>query len=152
MPSVPPPYSSRRTRPTMVAMDTAADRQQITELFARYYTAVDEHDADAFVALWAEDGVFDSGYLHFEGREQLHAFIANHDVQTRHFVSNVFIDLDGDQARAHSYMLVVPSVGKAEVTATAHCVSELRKSDGRWRLTRHTYRADPSFTPPEVPA
>jgi ketosteroid isomerase-like protein len=138
-----------QVRPATHQLD---DRLEIHELLSRYYIAVDEHDADAWVALWTEEGVFDSGYLHLEGRAQLHQFMAGHDVQTRHLVTNVRTEVQGDRALAESYMLVVPRVDKPEVIATAHCRSELRKVDGRWKLTRHTYKPDPSYVPSSSPS
>jgi ketosteroid isomerase-like protein len=133
-------------------MNDLDDRLEIHELLSRYYLAVDAHDAEAWVALWTEEGVFDSGHFHFEGKAQLHQFMSGHDVQTRHLVTNVCTEVQGDRALAESYMLVVPMVGKPEVIATAHCRSELLKVDGCWKMARHTYRPHPSFVPPDPPS
>jgi uncharacterized protein (TIGR02246 family) len=131
-------------------MSDTLDRLEIHELFSRYYTAVDAHDATGWTALWTEDGVFDSGHFHFEGKQQLHGFMSQHNAQTRHLVTNVFVEVQGERATAQNYMLVVPTTGKAEVIASAHCRSELRKVEGRWKLARHIYRPDPSFVPPGI--
>lgn len=133
-------------------MTNRDDAAEIAELFNRYYTAVDTADAEGWLGLWAPDGVYDSGHVRAEGLEQLRAFITAHTVHTRHLSTNVFADVSGTRAVASNYMVVLPTSGKAEVIATAHCRSELVKRDGRWRLTRHTYRPDLNFLPPGVGA
>lgn len=131
---------------------THDDRSEIQDLFARYYTFVDTHDVDGWVSLWTQDGRYDSGHVRAEGTEALTAFMAGHVVHTRHLVSNVTVDVEGDRARATNYMTVLPVAGEPEVIATALCRSELRRVDGRWRLASHVYRPDPSFLPPGVGA
>lgn len=133
-------------------MSRAEAIAEVNDILARYYTFVDTHDVDGWVALWAPDGVFDSGHQRAEGHAELRSFLAGHVVHTRHLVSNVSVDVDGDRAVASSYMAVLPTAGKPDVVATAHCRSELRLIEGRWRLTRHVYRPDPSFVPPGVGA
>ena len=73
-------------------------------------------------------------------------------VQTRHLATNVYADVQGEKAVASNYMVVLPTSGKPEVIATAHCRSQLVKREGRWRLTQHSYEPDVSFLPPGVGA
>src|SRR5262245_43038655 len=121
---------------------------EVHELFARYYTAIDSADPAGWVACWADDGVFDSGGKHAQGKENLRAFIDEHvamGFKTRHFCTNVFVDIKGDQATASNYMMVRSAVDQNAQTATAICKSKLRRVGGAWKLTEHRYQADPSF-------
>lgn len=131
---------------------THDDRAEIHDLFARYYTYVDTHDVERWVSLWTADGRYDSGHVQAAGTAALTAFLAGHVVHTRHLVSNVTVEVEGDRARATNYMTVLPVAGRPDVIATALCRSELRRVDGRWRLASHVYRPDPSFLPPGVGA
>jgi predicted SnoaL-like aldol condensation-catalyzing enzyme len=133
-------------------MTTRDDAAEISELFSRYYTAVDTADAEGWLRLWAPNGVYDSGHQRAEGPAQLRAFISGHVVHTRHLVTNVFADVSGETAVASNYMVVLPTSGTPDVIATAHCRSELAKVQGRWLLTRHQYEPDVSFLPPGVGA
>jgi ketosteroid isomerase-like protein len=131
-----------------VSTQTGADHIEIHELFARYYVAVDTHDSETWFGLWAEDGVFDSGRIRAEGMDELRTFTAGHkkmNLQTRHFCTNVFVDVDGDEASATNYMLVRSTVDQSAQSATALCESKLRKVDGEWKFTEHVYETDPSF-------
>ena len=127
---------------------TGADRIEIYELFARYYVAVDTHDPETWLELWTDDGVFDSGRIRAEGRDGLRAFMAEHekmDLRTRHFCTNVFVDVDGDEASATNYLLVRSTVDQSAPSATVLCESRLRRVDGQWKFTEHVYETDPSF-------
>lgn len=128
------------------------DLASIQDLFARYYTHVDTHDVDGWVALWAPDGRFDSGHVRASGTAELRAFLDGHVVHTRHLVSNVTADVEGDRARTTHYMTVLPVAGKPDVIATAMCRTELVRIGGHWRIAEHVYRPDPSFLPPGVGA
>ena len=133
-------------------MTTRDDAAEIAELFNRYYTAVDTSDVEGWLRLWAPQGVYDSGHVRAEGPKQLREFISGHVVHTRHLATNVFADVKGDRAAASNYMVVLPTSGKPDIIATAHCTSELVKLDGQWRLTLHRYEPDVSFLPPGVGA
>jgi predicted SnoaL-like aldol condensation-catalyzing enzyme len=132
-----------------------ADIADIADIFARYYIAVDTHDVEGWLALWSEDGELDSGHVRARGLAELRAFIADHVVHTRHLVTNVTVDVEADTGRAiaQHYMMVLPTNGKPDPIATAHCRSDLaRDARGAFRLVRHVYRPDPSFLPPGVGA
>jgi uncharacterized protein (TIGR02246 family) len=128
--------------------NVVSDKLEVHELFARYYTAVDTADADGWLSLWADDGVFDSGKIQAQGKENLRKFIVEHfsmHLETRHYCANVFVDMDGDRAAASSYMLVRSAVDQSAQTATAMCRSKLRKVGNAWKLTEHRYKTDSSF-------
>ena len=90
------------------------DEKAIRDLISRYCFVVDrvpERDADAFSAMFTEDGVWNGVSLgkRVEGRKQLRDFISEvyrSDAIYRHLVANVIITVDGDRATAHSYVHV----------------------------------------------
>jgi ketosteroid isomerase-like protein len=125
------------------------DRILIHELFGRYYHAVDTKDAEGWLALWADDGLLSNAPHEARGREQLAVFARDHVADpgkhTRHLVTNVFCDVDGDRAAATSYMLVVDSAVQDAQRATAICHSDLVRDGDGWKLRRHVFQTDPSF-------
>jgi ketosteroid isomerase-like protein len=128
---------------------TARDRILIHELLGRYYHAVDTKHAEGWLALWADDGLLSNAPHEARGREQLAVFARDHVADpgkhTRHLVTNVFCDVDGDRAAATSYMLVVDSEVQDAQRATAICHSDLVRDGNGWKLRRHVFQTDPSF-------
>src|SRR5690606_33591256 len=55
----------------------AEDRAQIEELMWRYARALDTFDADAYAAVYTEDGEFKAGGNATKGREALRQMVAN---------------------------------------------------------------------------
>jgi ketosteroid isomerase-like protein len=126
-----------------------SERILIHELLGRYYHCVDTKDVDGWLSLWTEDGLLSNEPNEARGTEQLTAFarehIADPEKHTRHLVTNVFCDVDGDEADATSYMLVVDSDVQDAQRATAICRSRLTRSGGTWKLRSHVFKTDPSF-------
>jgi ketosteroid isomerase-like protein len=86
------------------------DDKAIRDLISRYCFLVDrDRDADAFTAMFTEDGVWNSASLgmRVEGRKQLRDFIEGvygSDAVYRHLIANAIISIDGDRATARSYV------------------------------------------------
>jgi hypothetical protein len=77
------------------------DIEKIKQLKHRYCSLCDGgYDADALVALFTEDAVWDGGSLGLaEGRDQIHRFFAAVGDRvgfTNHYVTNPIIDIEGD--------------------------------------------------------
>jgi ketosteroid isomerase-like protein len=125
------------------------DRILIHELLGRYYHCVDTRDAEGWLALWADDGLLANPPSEARGREALAAFarehVADEQKHTRHLVTNVFCDVDGDRADATSYMLVIDSEVQDAQHASAICHSSLVRTADGWRLRSHVFSTDPSF-------
>ena len=91
-----------------------ADEAAIRRVIDRYCHAVDRGSADDVAALFHKDGTLLATHETdgvYKGREAVRGWYANyHDTfraklkQLRHKISNVVIELDGDEARAVSYM------------------------------------------------
>jgi ketosteroid isomerase-like protein len=127
------------------------DDKAIRELISRYCFLVDrvrDRDADAFTAMFTEDGVWNSASLgmRVEGRKQLRDFIAGvygNDAVFRHLIANTIISIDGDRATAHSYVHVSNlATGTPVCFMIAFYDDELVKQNGRWLFKVRNVRND----------
>src|SRR5689334_19264950 len=96
-----PAHGVRREERTMaLATD---DILAIQKLIADYNHAVDAGDGPTFAALFVESGSLDSGFNVIKGHDELRDFagmVPSMAPGARHWVSNVSIDGDGDEATA----------------------------------------------------
>jgi hypothetical protein len=94
---------------------TVEDRVQIHDLHARYAYAFDGADADAWAAVFTDDGRFaPPGLDAVVGTEALHGFISARSRDApgmRHLVVNILVEPDGDAARGRAYFLASPLGG-----------------------------------------
>lgn len=87
-----------------------ADCQALSIAYAR---AIDFRDYDAFVDLFAEDGVLDTG-TPLEGRAAIAEALTRRpdELRSRHVLTNIFIDvLSGSEARGISYLSLYRHIG-----------------------------------------
>lgn len=115
----------------------------ITKLVADYSHAADDGDAEAFGALFAEDGVLDLGTAAMEGRQQIAEFgaaVPSRIPGARHHVSNLSIRVDGPTASARSYLQVfgtAPTEGAApSIVTSGRYLDEFKLVHGRWLFAR----------------
>ncbi len=127
------------------------DDKAIRELISRYCFLVDrvrDRDADAFTAMFTEDGVWNSASLgrRIEGRKQLRDFIVEvygNDAVFRHLIANTIISIDGDRATAHSYVHVSNlATGTPVCFMIAFYDDELVKQNGKWLFKVRNVRDD----------
>ena len=123
-----------------------ADKEQIAEVLIRYATGIDFKDWALLRTCWTEDVDADYGEVgHFSGAdaitglmEQLHNTMG----PTYHRLSNFAIAVDGDCARARSYvhavLQAVPDDGASWVEALGHYDDELVRTSNGWRIARRT--------------
>jgi uncharacterized protein (TIGR02246 family) len=125
------------------------EEKAIRELLSAYCFCVDRGDADAFVELFTEDGVWDRGrWGRVEGREALHDYLSAaaggktpREVKTRHFSANEVISIEGDTAAARSYVLVMNAAPTPPVPLVlGHYEDRLVKAGGRWRFKSRCLR------------
>jgi uncharacterized protein (TIGR02246 family) len=126
------------------------DREAIRELFNRYNFAADTGDAQSFAETWAEDGALSTGRNLVQGRARFFDSISDPDGVHKaeiegkgslHTIGSLTIRVDGDQAWAEGPSVVWVREGKtfrAYVAAYNHW--DLRKTDGRWEVTRREAR------------
>lgn len=119
-------------------MDLEA-REAIKELKYEYIDALDAPDPDRFVGLFTEDATFEAGsYGTVTGRDGVREFVdyrAADDRAYYHMATNPRIDVDGDEASAHWYYLVlkVADDGPTEWGQGTY-EDEYRRVDGEWRI------------------
>ena len=116
----------------------------INDLFVRYTTALDAGDVDTIVGCFTEDGALESPAVGIcagrqgirEFAERFARFRANGS-QLRHFISNLAVQVNGEEARATCYLLnVITRGGKTELMAPGRYDCRLAKVGGEW-LFKH---------------
>jgi uncharacterized protein (TIGR02246 family) len=120
------------------------DRQMINDLFVRYTTALDAGDVETIVGCFTEDGALESPAVGvYAGRQGIREFaerfarFRERGSQLRHFISNLAVQVNGDEARATCYLLnVITRDGRTELMAPGRYDCRLQKIGGQW-LFKH---------------
>ncbi len=126
----------------------ADDWQAISNLLMRYADLVDAGQLSECAALFSDatyrvvrtDG---RDSVHCQGADEVAAFFsgtilyADGTPRTKHLISNVAIDLDGDRARARSYVTVLQQTDTLPLQpiASGRYVDELARVEGAWVFT-----------------
>jgi uncharacterized protein (TIGR02246 family) len=129
------------------------DRQMISDLFVRYTTALDAGDVETIVGCFTEDGTLESPAVGvYAGRQGIREFAERfarfHErgSQLRHFVSNLAVQLEGDEARATCYLLtVITRNGKTELMPPGRYDCRLEKIGGQWLFGHRLVVLDGEF-------
>jgi hypothetical protein len=91
---------------------------------------VDTQNKEAWLGLWTEEGLLQNGDNVARGREQLQQFADDHITapakHTWHMATNIFTEVNGEEATAVNYMLVIDSLVQQAQHATAICQSRLK--------------------------
>ena len=130
------------------------DVHEIEKLKARYADAVDggwtgvtPHDADAVLALFTEDGAWDSGaFGGGQGHEEIRAFMKTGGAIMPfafHHISNPQIEVEGDHATARWHaILAVTTEDQAKLHVGIYDDRMVRTCNGwRFELLRFTLAA-----------
>lgn len=129
-------------------MLSADDRLSILETIARYNLAADRRDVEATVSLYADDGFIDGDFQARPGDEfaaDLEKIFEMEGTLKRHMSVNHVIEGGEDRATIDSLLVVVEGEEAPGVGASALIRDEMVKRDGRWLITRHTVKIDPSM-------
>jgi len=116
----------------------------INDLFVRYTTALDAGDVETIVACFTEDGALESPAVGvYAGRQGIREFaerfarFRERGSQLRHFISNLAVQVQGNEARATCYLLnIITRDGKTELMAPGRYDCLLAKVAGEW-LFKH---------------
>ena len=125
----------------------------ISDLFVRYTTALDAGDVETIVGCFTEDGTLESPAVGvYAGRQGIREFAERfarfHDrgSQLRHFISNLAVQFEGDEARATCYLLtVITRNGKTELMPPGRYDCRLAKVDGQWLFSHRLVVLDGEF-------
>lgn len=129
------------------------DRAEIEALMWRYVRALDTLDADAYAAVFTEDGAFGSGQNQQKGRAALHKMVSDlkksraereakgepKSPAMYHSIFNHTIEFrDRDHATYHSYWATLFAGSGQEtpprVAAVGRGVDELVRVNGQWLI------------------
>jgi len=121
---------------------TAADHLEILELVARYNHAVDSADAQARADTFTDDAVFESPGRVLRGRADFLQPIDPDRRNGRHWVDNVVIEGDGNEARLHCYLMLIDVAGSPKVRVTGVYEDTLRRVGGAWKFAHRRFTRD----------
>jgi 3-phenylpropionate/cinnamic acid dioxygenase small subunit len=136
--------------------DERADRDEIADVLVRYATGIDTKDWPRFRTCFVDDvhadygeiGVWDGVDAITDYMTETHAGMPD----TKHMLSNIAIDLDGDEATASTYVhavLVLTYEPPSSVDAVGRYVDRLVRTPDGWRIRERTFRTTRiAFSPP----
>ena len=147
----------------------ATDREGIEDAIYRFVEGIDKRDAELLASAFTEDIVFDLGGIDasvsshepYEGRDFTVRQLMSHvgQLDTMHAVTNIRVDVDGDQAHLTCYLIGQhhrpgqgPSADHGDHLWLGNFFdSHLVRRDGHvWRIRRH--RVDSSWVNGNVAA
>jgi ketosteroid isomerase-like protein len=137
-----------------MAAASLADWFAINNAFIRYATELDRGNVEAVVDCFSEDARLVSPVMgDFRGHAGIRDFASRTErlkreegVQFRHVVSNLVVDVDGDEAHATCYLLDFKTRdGKTVLLSPGEYECTLRKSGGRWLFERRAVVMDSPF-------
>jgi uncharacterized protein (TIGR02246 family) len=124
------------------AVRAQADRQAIHDLCALYARAVDDHDIDALVAMFTDDGVFERRGVAAVGADAVRAaYVASFDTYRTmlHTPHPGVVLLHGDgTASGWSHGHAELATRSSLVLAAYRYEDDYRRVDGRWRFARRS--------------
>ncbi len=141
------------------------DRLDILELCARYNRTVDAGDVEGWLSVWTDDGVFETPFGTFKGKEALRNFMKFYMSTSRgnrHVSVNPVVQGDGDSATLACDLLLVRTPGMPSLLATGTYADTRHKAGGAWKFKRRKLALDsmewmkalrpPAKAPPPPPA
>jgi ketosteroid isomerase-like protein len=126
-------------------------RADIEQLLAAMNQALDAEDYDAYVAVWAEDAIFESRVSDpVTGRDAVMACLRQNQeagfiTGKRHFISNPTLEEAGDNVLATYYLAVFERRIAPALIATALITDEFTQTDEGWRIVHHVTSIDPAM-------
>jgi hypothetical protein len=131
-------------------LQTAVDRQAITNLLYLYCRAMDRIDPELGYTIWHEDAEADYGEAIYRGTGrgfidwvcETHRQMASHS----HQITNIIIDLDGDRAGSESYVTVALRYMEGgrtmQITGRGRYLDRWSRRQGRWGIDKRIYVQD----------
>ena len=115
------------------------DQFAINDLLSRLNFAIDDRDADAWVACFTTDGSFENPESKWAG-EHAHRELVAAQVglpRCQHIMTNLLIEGDGDQATARANGAVFEEVdGKYSLSNFSGQEHHFKRVDGSWLIER----------------
>ncbi len=134
-----------------VADPDPATRVEIEQILAQMNQDLDAEEYDAYVSVWADDAVFETGIsepvigvdavMDYLRQNQAAGFITG----KRHFISNLTLEHAGGNVIASYYLAVFEREVAPALVATAFITDEFAVVDGEWRIVHHVTSIDPAM-------
>ncbi len=131
------------------------DREQIHDLLAEYVRCLDARDHATYAQLFAKDGELTFAQGHAKGPEAIRALMEEGERRTDpnraaamagsvHLLTDLSIQLKGDEATAHSRWTLIVHAGESRpvVSASGHYSDALIRENGNWKFKRREIVAD----------
>ena len=128
-------------------MRELVDLEEIRQLYARYCHTGDSGDCDTFAQCFTEDAVVDSNGSLSKGRDAIRTTCesylhVNAATPMRHVTVNILVSVNGDEAQASSYFLLLATGAEPGVVRTGTYNDRLRRAEGRWCRSERVARSD----------
>jgi hypothetical protein len=135
------------------AIDELLQKEKIRELIYSYCRAVDRFEFDRLADLYWPEAIDEHGFN--DGtipdfirllKEQWQAISAN-----QHYVSNLYVKIDGDYAEAESYLycwtITETAIGPVKRVSFGRYLDRFERRDGEWRFIKRRVTIDlsPSY-------
>jgi uncharacterized protein (TIGR02246 family) len=121
------------------------DLIQIQQLYARYNTAIDTGDGEAFAGCFMPAGRFNPGHGLIEGLEAIAAFAVDTHKNLplmRHNATNVVIDGDGSDATGSAFLIGYLAGPDYKVIVTGRYRDQLTRTSEGWRFVDRQFSID----------
>ena len=126
------------------------DHEEIRQLLYRYARGVDRADVDILRSVYATGGTDRHGAFDGPGEEFAQVVVdrakAVWNSVGNHHITNIYIEVDGDDARAEVYFLAChPHNGNGPVemaVMSGRYIDNLVREDGRWGIRRRQVITD----------
>jgi 3-phenylpropionate/cinnamic acid dioxygenase small subunit len=121
----------------------AEAERQIAALIYRYNAVLDATDYDGWAQCFAADGIFrgaHADWLVAVAVSRRRAAAPN----SRHFVTNILVEVDGDTARSRCHLFVTTAAdgGKPTMSLTGEYEDFLVRENGKWLFRERRVHVD----------
>jgi hypothetical protein len=132
------------------ALQVLPDKNEIAELLTRYMRAIDRGDIAALRACYAPGATEEHGGM-YAGPAQgyidtIERALVNPRLVATHSISNLLVEVAGDEARSEHYVLAMTRAKAGGVVSDSlvatRIVDDLARHEGRWAITRRRLRFD----------
>ena len=135
------PGQAAATKPCW-ADSRSSDSAEIASLLSRYAHYADAQDADGFVGLFTDDGVWDLGVSgRYVGHDAIRGFFSKIPAGGRHVTSNYAIEVSRDgTAEARSYVTLMGLVeGHPVIRGAGTYEDQLVRIGCDWKILSRTF-------------
>jgi hypothetical protein len=132
------------------AVQALLDKNEITEVLTRYMRSIDRGDIATLRACYAPGATEEHGGI-YSGPAQgyidtIERALTNPRLVGTHSMSNLLIEVDGDDALAEHYVLAMTRVKSDGVVSdsfvASRIIDNLVRHEGRWGIARRRLRFD----------